>query len=150
MDVLLLGIGWVFLGIIGVSALRSAIRVRRAIALRWARTTAAVVRTEVVSNRYWMARPIVIYEYDAGTHHFLGQLRPWGWCWGPRPQAELSAARFTPGTMFSVYVNPDDHQVSLLRPWPPTWACLLVVLITVVAFLFGAGLIAHAVINFAS
>ncbi len=145
MDSLLLGLGWIVLGIIGLAALRAALRLRRRIADGWARTKAAIVRTEIVSSRYWVARPVVIYEYDAGTHHFLGQLRPWGWCWGPRAQAEASAARYTPGMMFSIYVNPDDHQQSLLRPWPSTWACALVLLITIFAFVFGLSLIASAI-----
>lgn len=141
MNQLLLGIAWLLLSATGFAAVRSGLRLRRRILSSWAQTKAAIVRSEVISSRYALARPVVTYEYDAGGHHFLGQWNPWGWCCGPRPQAEESAARYLPGTMFSVFVDPDDHQVSLLRPWPSLWLCVMLGGLSLLAFIFGASLI---------
>lgn len=123
MNRLLLGIAWIALGAMGLLVFQTAVRLRRRIMMRWGRSKAAVVRGEVILNRLGLARPLIVYEYDAGHHHFLGQVRPWGWWWGSSRQAAVSLERYPPGTMFTVIVDPDNHQRTLLRPWPSVSFC---------------------------
>jgi hypothetical protein len=113
---------------------RFGVRVRRRIVRRWVKVKAAVVASEVASSPRLGARPVIVYEYNSEGHHFLGQHRPWGVWRGLRRWAEKAASRLPPGALISVFVNPDNHQMSLVRPWPPVWLCAALLAVLIVSF----------------
>ena len=128
---------WLLFSLLAFALLLSGIRTRKWILRRWVRVSAAVVRCEVVAPRFGLARPVITYEYDSDNYHFLGQYCPWGIGWGLRRTAEATAERFVPGFVFPVFVHPDNHQASLVLPWPSLWLCVVLLAFCLVAFVLG-------------
>ena len=103
----------------------AAIQTRLRMLRNWVRLDNAVVVESRVDLRGQWALPVIVYEYHSDDIYYVGQDSPWLFPPLTRALAERWSARYQPGNTLTVFVNPDDHQVSKLFVTPPIWLCII-------------------------
>jgi hypothetical protein len=89
----------------------AAIRSRNRITRNWIKLDAAVIQA-TVQRRGIGAFFVVLYEYHSEDVFFEGQDS--AWLTVPFFPGEQPEPQFTPGSVVTIYVNPDDHSESIL------------------------------------
>lgn len=130
-----------FLITIAVAALTlAAIQARSRVVRGWVRLENAVVVESKVESRGRWSFPVIVYEYHSNDVYYMGQDSPWPLFPLSQTQAEQWAVRYEPGDVVTIFVNPDDHEASVLFPSPPVWLCIAG-LFCVIAFACTGGVI---------
>jgi hypothetical protein len=98
---------------------------------------AVVLDSRIEGSQLWMWL-VIDYEYHSGDVHYVGSQGRWLPPFTPRNVAQRGAGRYRPGQLVSIFVNPDNHQRSVLEPTPPNWLIGLGVAIAIGAFWMGS------------
>ncbi len=112
-------------------------RKRNRVLNTWIKLDNAVVLDSKVEVADFWAYAVVEYEYHSGNHRFVGESSP-GVSWnGWVQQAQRVADGYNQGDVISIYVNPDNHQETLIRPQPSVGLCVFGLIFAVAIFLLG-------------
>ena len=117
-----------------------AVQARDRIVRGWVRLDDAIVIESKVESRGRWSFPLIVYEYHSNEVYFVGQDSPWLLFPLTQSQAEQWTARYQQGDVVTIFVNPDNHEASVLFPSPPAWL-FLAGFFCVVAFASAGGFI---------